>query len=239
MTSYLLSHNQQTIPVTIVYSQRKTMVICVSRERSVILRCPARTKWSIIQDFIEKKAPWIVKHTLSNALSFISSKPSYEDGSTHFFLGTSRTLMSQKGLQNKVEGEGKDFLITYSGFYNQEKIKTMVHQWYKAQANIYFLHFFHQHWPFFAARGYRPPTISLKFLRSRWGSLSSKGGLTLNVELVQFPLACIEYVVVHELCHLMHFNHSSAFWSAVQRILPDYKKAHEILRKRGMGDEKK
>lgn len=78
----------------------------------------------------------------------------------------------------------------------------------------------------------RPP-LGMRYLTSRWGSCSSKGGISLAIQLCLMPLEILDYVIVHELVHMMIKNHSSRFWQKVESILPDYSKKKAWLRKNG------
>lgn len=75
--------------------------------------------------------------------------------------------------------------------------------------------------------------ITIRDQKTRWGSCSSKGTLSFNWRLMLAPPAVLDYVVVHELCHLMHMNHSKAFWNAVEEIMPDYKIHRKWLKENG------
>ena len=83
--------------------------------------------------------------------------------------------------------------------------------------------------------GYKIGRVSIKNTRSRWGSCSSKGNLNFNYRIALLPKHLVDYVVVHELCHLGQFNHSPAFWNLVARTIPDYVTRREELRKVHMG----
>ena len=68
-----------------------------------------------------------------------------------------------------------------------------------------------------------PPTIQVRRMKTRWGSCSKKGQILLNTDLVQAPIACIDYVIVHELCHLIVPNHSPRFYSLLDQSMPDWR----------------
>lgn len=99
-----------------------------------------------------------------------------------------------------------------------------------------------------AAREYIPARVSyyhqfipgnysqvvIRDQKTRWGSCSSSGTLSFNYRLMLAPPAILDYVVVHELCHIRHMNHSADFWHAVEQILPDYKEKRKWLKEHGM-----
>lgn len=73
------------------------------------------------------------------------------------------------------------------------------------------------------------PTLRVKRMRSRWGSMSPKGAMSLRADLVRAPVECIDYVIVHELCHLVHHHHGQPFWAMVERLMPDWKRRKRRL----------
>lgn len=83
--------------------------------------------------------------------------------------------------------------------------------------------------------GVRYGRIAIRKQRSRWGSCSSKGNLNFNCLLMLAPPEVLDYVVVHELCHLLEMNHSRRFWAEVRRVLPDFERARRWLKENGAG----
>ena len=79
--------------------------------------------------------------------------------------------------------------------------------------------------------GFEVQAVSVRSQRSRWGSCSATGRISLNWRLIQFPDSVVEYVLLHELAHLRHMNHSRQFWSEVARLCPDYRTARQWLRR--------
>ena len=105
----------------------------------------------------------------------------------------------------------------------EQQVERLLRAWYRAQAQAQFEAtlselFEAQHW-----RPYRRPRLLVREMRARWGSLSSCGKMTLNMRLIQAPLVSLEYVIVHELCHLVHQNHGQTFMALLASFMPEWK----------------
>ena len=81
--------------------------------------------------------------------------------------------------------------------------------------------------------GVQPPPVAVQAYRGRWGSCTSDGRITYNWKIIVAPPEIVDYVVVHELCHLLELNHSPAYWDLVRRVMPDYRDARKWLRENG------
>ena len=120
-------------------------------------------------------------------------------------------------------------LLTTQDKTDKERIKRLLDDWYRARARQVFAERLEACYPKVEHLDVIYPDLSIRVLKSRWGSCSPKGRITLNVKLIQVPKAYIDYIIFHELCHLAEPNHSSRYYELLDRVLPDWRKRRERL----------
>lgn len=233
-----VSYNGIQIPYQVVKSNRKTISIRINYE-GVIVHAPKRLSNAKIADLIQKKAHWICeKHRELSAAKLQMPKIEYCDGSQFSYRGRKLTLkLYQVNERTPKKGEGnvwleEDELRVVCEDHSPEVIKGLLEEWYRQAARLRFesrVHYFTLQYDF----GKEVNRIFIKDQKSRWGSCSSKCNLNFNYRLIMAPDEVLDYVVVHELCHLKHMNHSREFWEAVEQIQPEYNQYREWLRKNG------
>lgn len=156
-------------------------------------------------------------------------EPVWENGTRLPYLGKEYTLEIRKYLSYKKPGvmlDGEKLVILTADIHSST-IKNAVFQWYLSRAKVVIL----QRVEFYQKQLQETvEDIRIKDVKSRWGSCSSKRNLNFNWRLVMAPLEVLDYVVVHELCHLKEMNHSKAFWNLVEDILPDYQEQRAWLK---------
>ena len=138
--------------------------------------------------------------------------------------------MQQKNLAKAYLEQ--NCLVLETGNQSLEAIKQLLEQWYRMQAKKRIeerVHYYTHRYDF----GKQVNRIVIKDQKSRWGSCSNKCNLNFNFRLILAPDEILDYVVVHELCHLLHMNHSAEFWRAVERIRPNYEAERDWLRQNG------
>lgn len=111
----------------------------------------------------------------------------------------------------------------------KNRIKTLVVGWFRQHAEIVFRELFDAMAAKAERHGISVDSFDIRRMKNRWGSCTKEGRILLNPDLIFAPKACIEYVIVHELCHLKEHNHSSAFYRLLQAMMPDWERRRESL----------
>lgn len=211
---------------TIIYSNRKTVSICINRDGTVSVRAPRFIQKKEIDHIIKQKMGWIQKKQQQmierNAVGQNKVKRTYEENSTMPYLGKEYSLHFLQNLKFNtpvVEFYG-DYFQVQSSKFDRDEIEIAFKIWYINKAKeilkdriLYYQNVIQE--PFGQVR--------IKEQKSCYGSCSSKRNLNFNWKCVLAPIEILDYVVVHELCHLKELNHSKRFWTEVEKVMPDYK----------------
>jgi predicted metal-dependent hydrolase len=220
----ILPHDSGNILIdNIVRSKRKTLSISINPDLVIRVKAPYWVTNHDIEEFILKNSEWI-----KNKLSQMSKRPKvepkkYMNGEKFLFLG--------KEVQLRFS-LGRDFIITETDELLAPSLfaddpRDMIITWYKKQAE-----------KIITDRcsiiskivGVKPIKIKINSAKSRWGSCSRKGNLNFTWRLIMAPLPVVDYVVLHELVHLIHHNHSKEYWEVISRFMPNYMEAEKWLK---------
>lgn len=216
-----IKFGSKTINFNLEYKERKTLGITVHVDRTVSVKAPIDASKSQVLEKVKKRAPWIIKQQ-GYFLSFEPRTPArrYIGGETHMYLGRQYRLKFIDGTADKVLLKGA-FLEVHS--IDRSKAKELLSEWYLDKAKKHFYPLCEKWICKFEKHEVRPKAIQIKEMSNRWGSCTPKGRVILNTELIQAPKKCIEYVIVHELCHLVHHNHGQAFFKLQASVFPEWK----------------
>jgi len=236
MTDFI-EFGSKRIDFRLEYSDRRTLGITVTPNLDVLVKSPVNTAVDVIKERLRKKAPWIIRQ-LSFFLSF---QPRLTDrkfigGESHLYLGKQyrlRIINDELGVktEDSVKLKGQ-FLEVYTR--DNSKVKDLVEAWYSTKAKDRFHQLAEPLFNSFITRynlSHITYHLSLRQMPTRWGSCTAKGRIILNPELVKAPKACIEYVIVHELCHLIHHDHTQRFIDLQTREMPEWEKWKNKLEK--------
>ena len=215
---------------SLIKSSRKSIGIIVHPDGSVVVRAPRRASNSQIQEVLDGRIDWIMKHKNRYEEQIrLNPKRVFVSGEKHLFLGEEYVLRVNDGPSNSVVKNCEFIDIECADSYMAEEL---MQQWYISRAKEVFPNIVNPVIRSFRSVYHAAPTkITIKRMKSRWGSCSSKGSVSLNSKLIQTPVRCIEYVMVHELCHLIHFNHSKDFYTLLAEIIPDWKERKKELKR--------
>ena len=209
----------------LVRSKRKTLALIVETDGTLTVRAPQRMKEADIRRFIEAKQEWI-KRKQAKAQEEALPPRQFVDGELFWYLGEQVPLRIVTEAEPALVMDGI-FKLTKSAQPQAESVFTA---WYREQARKVLT----EQVEYFARmHAFKAGKIRISSARTRWGSCSSKETLSFTWRLVMTPLEVIDYVVVHELCHLQEMNHSKAFWARVETILPDYNTRRKWLKVNG------
>ena len=206
----------------IIKKKIKNIYIRVEENGTVKVSAPIHTPDSVIEKLIEKNRKKLEKIVAEKKENLID----YSKAEVMPFLGGFVPIKKIKSNKNRFEFKGgKLFLHLKEG--TGKEIENLIFKWYFNEAEKIITKFIKKYSPIIPKKINR---IRIKKMKTRWGSCNSaKGYLNFNVKLVQKPLKGIEYVVVHELTHLIHANHGKEFYNTLERFLPDWKEAKQTL----------
>jgi len=205
----------------IIRSRRRSISLVVTKEPALVIRAPFRVSEDYIQNLVNQKMDWIQKK-----FAEIAKRPKvnkqYINGEECLFLGKIYKLQITNNLKN-IQVLDKLYLP-------QKKLtnaKKHIKDWYKKQAKEIII----DRTKFLANQfSFNPSSIRISGAMRRWGSCNSKKRLNFSWRLVMTPQEVIDYVIIHELSHLTHLNHSRFFWAKVKAILPDYQNRKKWLK---------
>ncbi len=187
-----------------------------------------------IDVFVLSKASYILGAIDKfNELSRYSPHPKcYVSGETFYILGRGVRLQVSQAKRESVVSDGIYIYLAVKDMEDTEKKRHMIERFLDEQCKAVFGEIMHDLYPMFRKYGIEMPVLRIRDMETRWGSCSAKKGIiTLNKRLLEAPRNCIEYVVMHELCHLMHDNHSKHFYSFLTMLMPDWKERKALLEK--------
>ena len=218
------------IDFSIEYKERKSMTIQVHPDKSVKLIAPLDSKMDMIKAKVKKKASWIIKQQ-DFFLSFhpLTPRRKYISGETHLYLGRQYRLKVIEQEEEKVKLQGANIWVFTKSKSDTSRVKKLLNKWYTEKANLHFNILFKAIQPQFDKYKVAIPFLQIRWMTKRWGSCGIDGKILLNTELIKAPKVCIEYVVTHEMCHLVQADHSQKFFKVLEYHYPEWRKVKDRL----------
>jgi predicted metal-dependent hydrolase len=230
-----ISLREKEVVYTLKYRRRRTIGMKI--DSSGLTVCiPFRESLRWVESVLRNKADWIIKK-LDEWESKKSSRLEWKEEAVFPLLGepwqlapAAAGVMQMTRSTVKLDIEERQLKLPLPSVLTAPQIEKIVMEWYREQA----LACFSERIALYADKlNIARPRVRLSRAKTLWGSCNSRGVVHLNWRLIQMPLNLVDYVVAHELSHLIEMNHSLAFWETVGRVYPDYRAARKQLKKLG------
>lgn len=204
-------------------SHRRTLAITVQPDLSVVVTAPHKAEMDTVLAKVRKRAGWIRKQQRLFG-EFLPQTPPrrYVSGETHRYLGRQYRLKVIEATVADVKLKGRFIWVHTPRKRDTVRVRKLVEGWYLAHAKDRLARSFAESVALMGARLTNPPRMQVRRMKKRWGSWTRRGGVWLNPELVKAPASCIDYVVIHELCHAVHGHHGKQFYELLRRVMPDW-----------------
>ena len=250
--TYEIQYGKNRICFNLTRSERRTLEISVWPDGRVVVKAPADKSIDAILRRVRKRAHWILKQQ-AYFEQFESPQPprEYVSGESFRYLGKQYRLkiidIQKDGTENdqrRIESENNHLhreqvklVGGYLRVFTQRKedrshIKQLVDRWYRRHAERKFAERLGVCQEIMRRHGVGEVTFEIRKMKNRWGSCTPKGRILLNPHLVEFPTYCIDYVILHELCHLLHPHHSKEFYRLLKSVLPEWETIRKNLNAR-------
>lgn len=219
-----LQYGEREIRYGIVRRRRRTLEIAVSPDASVVITAPADATRDAIEAKLRKRAAWVVKQQ-RYFTQFLPKtvERRFIAGETHLYLGRQYRLKIVKQADEGVRLIHGFIVVQSQRPDSPEATRALVENWYRQRAHIKFPERIEHCLGLFSkSEAFRPERLTVRMMKTRWGSMSPAGHLLLNRRLVQAPVHAIDYVIAHELCHLAQPNHGACFYRLLERVMPDW-----------------
>ena len=212
-------------------NRRKTATLKIV-EGKVSVMVPKSTSKDKVEALVNRKTRWIREKLLLHREHLPPKLKEYVSGESFTYLGRNYRLKVESGTEKSVKlKNGRLVVQVPPSVQNRDRyVQSVLTDWYRAHA----LEKLRERVERYAkVVRVKPASVGIKSFKGRWGSCSTRGKVEFNWKIIIAPNRIVDYVVVHELCHLHHHNHSPEFWKCVEGVFPDYAESKEWLRVNG------
>ena len=228
--THFVQYGSERIAYSLDFSDRKRLSITVEPNGSVRAIAPLGATTEQVAEIIRRRAGWIVRQRDRFELYGPVMPPkSFTNGETHRYLGRQYRLRIRKGDIPSVKLVGRFFEIEANDRHDPLEIEVLLEHWLRARAGDVFARQLLASLDHPNLRKLGEPPMRIRKMSHRWGSCTKHGTIVLNLLLVQASPRCIAYVITHELCHLIHYAHDTAFYRLLTRIMPDWEARKQRL----------
>ncbi|MGE0190142.1 MAG: M48 family metallopeptidase [Steroidobacteraceae bacterium] len=233
LNTHSVPYGSRTIDFELRRADRKTMAIHVHPDMRVEVVAPKTANLDKVYQKVRKRAKWVKTQQIFFEQFHPKTPPrQFVSGENHRYLGRQLRLKVKRDIACGVKISAGYILVSTHYPNNTKLTCELVTDWFKTRAHQKFkerLEICIQRFP--NPEKFSPHAVIIRRLNNRWGSMTGAKRLVLNTRLIHAPLVCIDYVIIHELCHMQHPDHSPKFWKLLTAVLPDWQKRKNQLEK--------
>ena len=219
-----ISFGRETIHFTLKYGSRRSLTITVQPDLSVLVAGPEGKDLDLIMARVKKRARWILQQQRYFEAFLPPLTPRrYVSGETHFYLGRQYRLKVRKAAIEDVKLSGRFIHVGVIGRASAKRVRALLDSWLLARARVRFQLSLDRCIEKLSRWGVPRPVLRVRRMKRRWGSCTNRG-INLNLELIRAPSYCIDYVVMHELCHVKYRGHDKRFYELLGKVMPDWER---------------
>lgn len=213
----------------IEFEQRRALVICVNPDKTVLLKAPYSATIEQLRQKVHKRANWILRQKrYFDSFGTPATERKYVSGESHLYLGRQYMLRVKESDTDTVHYQNNILEIECR---NKQNAGAVLQKWYRERAKIKFAEYAKPIIEQFSAYGAKPQSLTIRKMDKRWGYCTSDGHIYLNPRLICASRCCIEYVITHEMCHLIFRNHNTDFYALLTKEMPHWEKWKNKLEK--------
>jgi predicted metal-dependent hydrolase len=220
------------ISFSLNHARRKSLAISVLPDLSVIVTAPVGSDIELIKQKVKKRALWILRQQ-DSFKAYLPAQPprQYVSGETHLYLGKQYRLKIFEAELESVKLRGGYIHIGVKDKTDKNRVAGLLDRWLLSHARAQFERRLTVCRERLRNQGIVLLGLRLRRMQKRWGTCTRRGVIYLNPNLAKAPSSCIDYVIIHELCHLKYAHHGKPFYDLLQRVLPDWEQRKARLEK--------
>ena len=228
---YSLQTNRGSLPVEITFKDVKSLRLKVFPGTKIKLSVPLNTPEDFIINFLNQKLMWINKQlNVFSQTAAVEKEQAIKNGTSTRILGRQLSIKIIPAARKRIVRDDRWLLIYTTETDNQENIDKQFFNWWQKHSKQYFLSQLEKMFPIVQKYGVEMPDLRVKQMQTLWGSCSRKHHtINLNFYLFKAPVACVEYVILHELLHFIYPKHNDEFYATLTVLMPDWQERKRLL----------
>ena len=233
LSNHIIRYKGRTIAFSLERKNVRNINLRVKSDSTVIVSANRAVDYKHVEQFVLAKAPWVIKNLERfDKRQKVESSFQFITGEIMVYLGRQYELLVVRCEKNEevfIDHDKLFIFVSDENDYNRKE--KLINCWLRDEAFRLFKCSMERIYPLVAAQGIAKPSITVRSMKTRWGSCSvNRQKITLNSELVKTPEECIDYVVLHELAHFRHRKHDKMFYSFISELMPDWKERRKVLK---------